>query len=201
MKKLILSLFLVGLICAVPPVHASQGNALGFGDAAIKVDWFRFTDNGLADMDLENGVYVGLEVYYMIGCISPNLYFGAEIGWAGTSTSVDPYSLDLNVDYVPVEFNLKYVFDITPCVKFDLGAGISANWFGFEADFGNVSYSSDDWLFGGQFFADLNYRLAPNWFVGANIKYQITQDIELDGVNTHTSADNFRLGAQVGYTF
>ena len=107
----------------------------------------------------------------------------------------------MNVNYVPIEFNAKYAFDITPCLKFDLGAGVSANWFSLDADVGNASFSSSDWLFGGQFFADLNYKFAPNWFVGANVKYQLTQEIELAGINTNTTANNLRVGGQLGYSF
>jgi hypothetical protein len=97
--------------------------------------------------------------------------------------------------------NAKYVFDINPQVKFDLGAGISANWINFDIDVGNSSFNSSDWLLGGQFFVDVDYKFAPNWFVGANFKYQVTQEIELEGVNTNTSANNLRLGGQLGYTF
>lgn len=206
MKKLVLFLILVGLVCVVPPAHAQQRYALGFGNAALKVDWFHFTDGSMDDMGVENGVYVGLEAYYALSCVCPNLYVGMEVGWAGSSNTVDfgPQVFartDLNVDYVPIEFNAKYAFNVTPTVVFDLGAGISTNYINFDLDVGNASFSSNDWLFGGQFFADVNYKFAPNWFAGVNFKYQITQEIELEGINTNTSADNVRLGGQIGYNF
>ncbi len=206
MKRLVLVLFLAGLVCAVPPVHAQQTYPLGIADVAVKVDWFHFTDSSLGDLSLQNSVYVGLETYFALACVCPNLYLGLEAGWAGPSNDVNFGNrqfadVDLNVNYVPIEFNAKYVFDITPCLKFDLGGGISANWFNLDVSVRRNSFSSSDWLFGGQFFSDINYRFAHNWFIGANVKYQLTQDIELNGINTNTSANNVRVGGQLGFIF
>ena len=80
-----------------------------------------------------------------------------------------------------------------------LGAGISYNYFKIEAN--RIDEYADDWLFGGQFFADLNYMMTKEWFLGINGKYQITEDLEFDNIDTKTSADNWRVGAQIGFMF
>jgi hypothetical protein len=59
-----------------------------------------------------------------------------------------------------------------------------------------LSESDDEWLFGGQFFVDVNYKV-DNIFFGANLKYQITE--EYDDIDTDFS--NFRIGAQIGLLF
>ena len=99
--------------------------------------------------------------------------------------------------------NLKYVFELDPNWSIGVGAGISYNYFKIEAN--NIDESVDDWVFGGQVFADINYKLSKEWFIGINAKYQFTDDLEFEvrdqDINTKTSADNFRVGAHIGYMF
>ena len=47
----------------------------------------------------------------------------------------------------------------------------------------------------------MDYKFGNGWFVGANVKYQLTEDTHLDLINTETSGSNFRLGGQVGFLF
>ena len=200
MKRLVLFAILVSLLC-VPTVHAQQEYALGFGNVALKVDYFRFTDSGMQDLDLQNGVFVGIEGY--VASFLPNLYFGIETGWAGTSgnSRYRGFQADLSADYIPIEFNMKYAFEASPEFVFDIGAGFSLNYLDIELERGGWSTSSDDWLFGGQFFANVDYKFLNGWFVGANVKYQLTEDTHLDLVNSEMSPSNFRLGGQVGFLF
>jgi hypothetical protein len=200
MKRLVIFGILVSLVL-VPSVYAQQKYSLGVGNVALKVDYFRFTDGNMADVGLANGVFVGVESY--MGVFIPNLYFGIEAGWAGTSGSfkLGGYKFDLSTTYVPIEFNLKYAFEMNPSLVFDLGGGVSINYFSGETSIFGYSASSSDWPVGGQFFADLDYKIGNGWFVGANIKYQLTQDIHLEGINTETTASNFRVGGQLGFSF
>ena len=200
MKRLVIFGILVSLVF-VPSVYAQQKYSLGVGNVALKVDYFRFTDGNMGDLNLQNGVYIGGESYMAV--FLPNLYAGIEAGWAGTSGDFKyrNFKADLSVNYVPIELNMKYAFELTPCFVLDLGAGVSANYFDLEVDVGGRSASSSDWLFGGQFFADVNYKFADRWFVGANIKYQVTQDIHLEGIGTDTSGSNLRVGGQLGFVF
>jgi hypothetical protein len=54
----------------------------------------------------------------------------------------------------------------------------------------------DDWLFCGQVFADLTYKM--QWFfVGVNAKYQVTGDFQDEGIDL----SNYRLSVQLGAVF
>jgi outer membrane protein W len=194
-------------VFASTTLYAAEKYALGMGNIALKVDYINFTEsvevkNIDLDLDLDKGIYIGLEGYY---AIYPNLYLGLEAGWAGTSNDDDAEidgekrNVDIDLTFVPVELNLKYVFELDPNWNIGVGAGISYNY--FKIEFNNIDESADDWVFGGQIFADVNYKMSKEWFIGINAKYQFTDDLEFDNVDTSTSADNFRIGAQIGYMF
>jgi outer membrane protein W len=194
------------VVFASTSLYAAEKYSLGMGNIALKVDYINFTEDAFEDIEIENGVYVGLEGYY---AIYPNLYLGLEAGWAGAENDNDiefrgeQVNVDVDVTFVPIELNLKYAFELTPNLVMDLGAGVSYSF--FEVEFDGIDESGDDWLFGGQVFADINYKLSKAWFIGINGKYQFTDDLELefdeDDVETDTSADNWRVGAQIGYMF
>ena len=202
MKKIFLLSLLLVFVFASTTLYAAEKYALGMGNIALKVDYINFTEDVFDNIDLDNGIYLGLEGYYTI---YPNLYLGLEAGWAGTQNDGDidiggeNLNVDIDVTFVPVELNLKYVFELDPNWSIGVGAGISYNYFKIEAN--NIDESVDDWVFGGQVFADINYKMSKEWFIGINAKYQFTDDLEFDKADTKTSADNFRLGAQIGYMF
>jgi hypothetical protein len=212
-NRLILAVVLCFAVLSAPCVHAEMYGA----DVAVKVDYFHFSDSLMKNLNLENGVYVGIEAYKQLFC--PNLYFGVAVGWAGTSGSVSdvvtgptflPTSVtaDSSIDYIPIEFNVKYVIPISRCFNFAVGGGGSINHFSFDSDIsagnavGNaaVHVSDDDWVWGGQVFGEVNYKV-NNWFIGIDAKYQLTQDLNLFGVDSQAGADNFRAGGRVGFLF
>jgi outer membrane protein W len=202
MKKILLLSLMVLFVFASTSVYAAEKYALGMSNIALKVDYINFTQDAFDNIDLENGVYVGLEGYY---AIYPNLYLGLEAGWAGSENDGDLHidgekvNVDIDVTFIPVELNLKYAVELDPNWSIGFGAGISYSYFEIEAN--KLDESADDWVFGGQVFADVNYKLSKEWFLGINAKYQFTDDLEFDNYDTSTSADNFRVGAQVGYMF
>ncbi len=208
-KKLLLAVLLCFAVLAVPCAQAETSDV----DVALKVDYFHFSDSQIKNLNAGDGVYIGVESYKRLFC--PNLYLGLTIGWAGTSGSVsgvvsgfgfEPAFLSANssIDYVPIEFNLKYVIPISPCFNFAFGGGPSINYFSISSDAvtnaGSVHLSDSDWVWGGQFFAELNYNIS-NWVVGIDLKYQLTEDLHLFGVDTQAGADNFRAGGRVGFKF
>ena len=181
MKRFLLLCFLVmAFLMVSTSVYAQQRRApLGLGNIAVKADYISFTEGDWKDLDVENGFYVGLEGY---GQIAPNLYLGAEVGYANPDGEVsffDPFFGRVNVDteltYVPVELNLKYAIEAAPNLVMDFGAGVSYNYTKVEISALGISADEDDWLFGGQFFADLNYKIGQ-FFIGINAKYQMTED-------------------------
>jgi outer membrane protein W len=202
MKKIFLLTLLLAFVFASTTLYAAEKYALGMGNIALKVDYINFTEDVFDNIDLDNGIYLGLEGYY---AIYPNLYLGLEAGWAGTENDDDieidgeKRNVDIDVTFVPIELNLKYVFELDPNWNIGVGAGISYSFFQVEAN--KIDESADDWVFGGQVFADINYKMSKEWFIGINAKYQFTDDLEFDNVDTKTSADNFRIGAQIGYMY
>ena len=206
-------LFLAALFCfAVFSTPCAQAQTSG-SDIAVKVDYFHFTDSQIKSLNSADGVYVGLEAYKQLFC--PNLFFGMAIGWAGPSGTVSGVvsspeflptfvSADSSIDYVPIEFNVKYVIPLSRCFNFAFGAGGSINYFSLSTNISTpgvlVHASDSDWVWGGQFFGEINYKFS-NWFIGADIKYQVTEDLRLFGVDTQAGADNFRAGGRIGFLF
>jgi len=213
MKELFLFTLIGAFVMAFSAVYAAEENpVLGNGNVAVKVDYIGFTDSHVKDHDYDKGTYVGLEGYAQIIQDLPNLYLGMEIGYTnpdgGYLGYADPdhpkypahYHAELT--FVPVELNLKYAIEVAPNFTFAFGAGPSCNYAkleGYKIDVGppSVNFSEDRWLFGGQVFADLNYKLSQQFFVGINAKYQATEEFGDEDLNFN----NWRIGAQVGYCF
>lgn len=197
MRKFIL-LCLVVVFVMAPMVAFAQGKApLGASHLAVKVDSIQFTEDDIEDADVDSGLYLGVEGFAEV---VPNVYLGAEVGYAFIQSG-DFFeihfadTLDVDLTYVPVEVNLKYAAEVTPRLIVDFGAGISYNYAEIEVSNGE-SDSEDEWLFGGQFFVDLNYTF-DNFFLGINGKYQITEE----GDDLEMSFDNWRIGGQIGILF
>ena len=96
-----------------------------------------------------------------------------------------------------IAVNLKYVIEAAPNVVIDFGAGASYNY--SEISIQNLfstDIEDDDWLFGGQIFADLTYKI-KRFFMGINGKYQITENFKDEDFDF----TNWRLGVQIGMMF
>jgi len=208
MKRLSLLLVMLAMLfCAASPAM-SQTYPLGDVNVAVKVEYLRFMDDSIRELNAGDGIYVGVEAYKQL--FLPNLYLGMQIGWGGSSGDVTvpwfysgqttAYSTD--VDYVPIEFNIKYAIPLDRSLILDFGSGFSFNYFDISVKdkWYGYSGSENDWVIGGQFFADLNYKYA-NWLFGIGVKYQLTDTMSFGGVNTSVSADNLRIGMQAGYSF
>ena len=160
------------------------------GNFAVKLDYIRFTDGHFKKPGEEDdGLYIGLEGYARI---YQNLYLGAEVGGA---TNITIFGED--VSFFPLELNSKYAIEAAKNFVVDFGGGVSYSYARLEDHplFG-IARKRSDWLFGGQFFADLTYKI--HWFsIGVNAKYQITQDFRDEGINF----GNWRIGAQIGVVF
>ncbi len=205
MKKIILLPLAIVLVFA--STSFAEKYSLGMSNLALKVDYISFTEDAFDEIDLDEGVYVGLEWYY---ALFPDLYLGLEGGWATAENDDDIGDTNINVDidvyFIPIELNLKYAFEFAPQWVGSVGAGISYSYFEIEAD--RIDADADDWVFGGQVFAGIDYNFHDQWFFGIEGKYQFTDDLEFDDVgradvdvDTDTSADNWRVGAKVGFVF
>jgi len=189
MKKFLFMLLIVAFVCTSSTVYADEKAPLGEGNLAVKLDWINFTDSDLEDVDVDSGFYIGLEGY---GLVSQNLYLGLEAGY--TNPDGNYMGFDTELTYIPIELNLKYAVVAAQSLVFDIGAGLSYNYGKFEM----AGDSLDDWMFGGQFFMDLNYTI-DQFFLGISGKYQLAQDFDKEG--SKFSPNNWRLGGQIGVMF
>ena len=199
MRRLVLFCLVTVFVVTSSMVSAAEYAPLGYSNLAVKLDYLAFIEDEFDDLDVESGWYMGLEGFCEV---APNVYGGLEIGWGDADGGVRILGIDVDTEltYVPVELNLKYAVEVAPMFVMDVGAGFSYNYAdvdidaaGFTAGF---SDSEDDWLFGGQFFTDLNYSL-DQFFFGINIKYQITEEMD----DLDVSFDNWRVGGQIGVFF
>ncbi|TFG90484.1 MAG: hypothetical protein E4G71_05215 [Candidatus Atribacteria bacterium] len=191
MKKLVLIAIVITLFLANQPLQAQIVVPLGKGNFALKFDYIAFTDDFFDKLGNEDdGVYIGLEGY---GKITTNFYLGGEIGQGGNITLFGE-----DIIFVPIEVNVKYANEFGRNFVIDLGVGLSYSYAELTNQFSAVTTTEErnDWMFGGQIFTDLNYKI--NWLsIGLNFKYQITEGFKDEDLNL----SNFRLGAQIGVMF
>ncbi len=201
MKQTLCFLFMAAFVISSSSAYAAQRfpykAAFGFGNVAMKVDYINFTDDLVKDFDNDKGIYIGFEGYT---AIMPNVYLGAEIGYANPDGRIyiDGERVDTEVTFIPIELNLKYATQAAPNLLIDFGAGISSNYVE-EEEYGFNFFGSDrrdDWLFGGQFFMDINFTM-NQFFIGANAKYQVTEDFKEYNYNY----SNWRIGGNIGLMF
>jgi len=191
MRKSLMLIFIMLFLLSSATLYAAEKAPLGAGNLAAKFDYINFTDGDLDDADVNTGFYVGVEGYYMI---VPELYLGVEVGYTNPDGNID--SLDTELTYVPAELNLKYAVEAAPRLAVDFGLGASYGYGKFEISGGGISDSVDDWLFGGQVFTDLNYKI-DRFFIGINGKYQITEEFKDYDFNM----SNWMVGGQIGIIF
>ena len=105
--------------------------------------------------------------------------------------------LQIESNFIPIEFNAKYVFELGDVLLWDVGAGISANYAHQAISVPSVDkVEKDDWLFGGQVFSDLNV-VFNQVLLGIDLKYQVTDKFR----STNYRYDNYRIGLHLGFMF
>jgi hypothetical protein len=191
-KGIFLMSLIASFVLASAVAYSAEFN-LGPNNFTVKLDSINFGDNALKHLD--NAYYIGFEGY---GHIGQNFYLGAEVGYVNADKNVVDAGTEVNKEliFIPLELNLKYTIKVVSHLIFDLGAGFSYNYAKEEISGSGISSSADDWLWGGQFFADMNYKIGQI-FLGANTKYQITGR----GNNLDHRFDNWRIGGQIGVMF
>lgn len=189
MRSLILASSFV--IWTLTPVvlNAQEGAPLGKATVSVQLGYIAFPD---APSEADDGVYLALEGYVKI---APNLYLGGMVGSADTTELLSDESTELRF----IELNVKYAIEALSNLIVDAGGGVSyshAEYDNFHLFSSVADEHEEEWLAGGQLFADLIYRI--NWFsLGINAKYQITEEMSAAGY----SYSNFRTGLQVGFIF
>lgn len=171
-------------------VHSAESALLGNNNFGLKVDYIQFFDD-----NNDNSFYLGFEGYKEI---AENFYLGAEAGYVSTDGNLETFESDLDSDliFIPVELNVKYVRKVFSGFVLGVGTGISCNYAKEDLPSSYTSDTVDDWVFGGQLFADMNYT-AGQFFFGIHSKVHLT-DKGKDSANNYS---NLRFGGQIGVMF
>jgi hypothetical protein len=188
MKRMVFLMVVASVLAiSISVGYAADKITLGKNNFAIKVDSINFDDKFTDD-----GTYVGAEGYVEI---EKNLYLGAEVGYTSNDGKVSLFGSTVNTDviFLPIEVNLKYAVRIIDHLIASFGIGGSYNYTKEEI---SGSDSEDEWLFGGQGFADINVTIGKVFF-GLNYKLQFTDK----GRDTGKNYSNQRFGGQIGIIF
>jgi hypothetical protein len=155
-------------------LEATKRAPLGNVHLGINLSYLKFRDN---IADLRNSGYVGALLY---GRLFRGLYLGGEVGKANNLTWFGGY----NVEFLPLELNAKYAFQAGSHLVLDVGGGPSYSHVEIDG-----RETADEWLLGGQMFADVVFPMAAFSLV-VNGKYQITEDLK----DSSLTLDNWRVG-------
>jgi len=185
MKSSFVPTALVLLLAAPAALYGQDRAPLGKVDIGVKLGYVAFSEG----IEEDDGVYLGVAVY---GNVAPYLYVGAE---AAAASSMGVFDDEMRL--APFELNVRYARGIGSSFIFAGGAGLTYAYAEFQVDiFDGEDLKYDEWLLGGQIFADLVFRIA--WFdLGVNAKYQLVQDFE----PVEADFSNLRLGLQAGVIF
>jgi len=191
-KAVFLISLITSLIVVSTAAHPAELN-LGPNNFTVKLDSIQFNDNALEDFN--NAFFLGLEGY---GDLGKNFYLGAEVGYVDKEVKTEIAGTQANREliFIPIELNLKYTVKVVSRLIFDVGGGFSYNYSREKISGAGESSTVNEWLWGGQGFIDLNYKV-EQFFLGANLKYQLTKN----GRDLGHNFDNLRVGGQIGVIF
>lgn len=188
-------------------LEAAKRRPLGDVQLGLNLSYIRFSDDVADTSHTESGGYVGALGYVRL---FHGLYVGGEVGKAENLT----FFSGNDVEFMPIELNAKYAFQAGSHLALDVGGGLSYSYVevdeGKEWNLGCTFYVcpapepsgenrdglGDDWLLGGQLFAEMMFRMG--WFsLGFNGKYQITESFK----GSDFTLDNWRVGMVTGIVF
>jgi hypothetical protein len=188
-------------------LEAARRRPLGDVQLGLNLSYIRFSDDVADTSHTESGGYVGALGYVRL---FHGLYVGAEVGKAENLTLFSGN----DVEFIPIELNAKYAFQAGSHLALGVGGGLSYSYVeideGKEWNLGcivnicpapepsgaNGDELGDDWLLGGQLFAEMMFRMG--WFsLGFNGKYQITEGFK----GSDFTLDNWRVGMVTGIVF
>lgn len=195
MRK-IFPLVLIAVFLSCSTAFCAEKKASQELGLALKADYINFTDSFVKTNDLGKSIYMAVEGY---GHIAPEILLGLEVGIANPSSTVNNRKTELT--YIPIELNVKYVGEFRPNWNFCIGGGLSYNYAEETVVSGGSAFKNDDWLAGGQAFAELLYS-SGSYFVGVEYKRQFTDNFEggTAAVPAHRYS-NWRLGGLAGVFF
>lgn len=191
MKK-IFSLVIFLMAFTVPSI-SSADSVFPLGDLHFELTTGSalFTDNNVDDLGIDDGNYFGAAAYVSV---SPRVYLGVEVsrieetGRFGNGNKIE-------LEFMPVEVNLKYTNAINDNLVLSLGGGISKT--SIDEKITTVGSSTrSGWLHGLQAFAGLDL-IIDTFFLGFEVKWQTMDDFKASSYDYN----NIRLGFRAGMMF
>lgn len=84
----------------------------------------------------------------------------------------------VEVEYIPIQLNVKYVLDPTQYLYLSFGGGLS------------------------YIFSEIHYTI-DRYFIGVSGAYQITEDVDVESEDDEGAKNfnNFRVGGKTGFYF
>lgn len=148
--------------------YTSKEAPLGEKTLSLSLDLDSFSDKIVGDLDLDSGVSLSAETYYLV---APRLYIGGSIGYGEAEgkfvlqdlvTSSISYKIDSKMLYIPLELNAKMTFLLSEETVLTLGGGASFNYnkeklFTKQNGKHYEYYRANDWSKGIQIFAEIIY--------------------------------------------
>lgn len=191
MKKITsLAVFLIAFSF---PAISSADSVFPLGDVHFELTTGSalYTDSNVDDLGIDDGTFFGTAVYVSV---SPRLYLGLEVsrveetGRFGNGNKIE-------LEFMPVEVNLKYTNAVNDNLVLSLGGGISKT--SIEEKITTVGSSTRrGWQHGLQAFAGLDL-IVDAFFLGFDVKWQTMDDFKASSYDYN----NIRLGFRLGMMF
>ena len=153
--------------------------------------WFAGATGGYL-FDFDEDMYT-----LQIGAKSPwsfsnwNVSLFGEVGWTENhDNALRPPILggtaESTLDIVPLTFNVKFDCPISGGLSAYVGGGLGASY--VDAEISSTllpafDESGNDWVFTGQVFAGLDYRVDETWDVFAGLRWIYFDDPDFNGVS------------------
>lgn len=192
MKKIIsLAVFLLAF--TFPSISSADSDSvfpLGYSHISVTTGLAIFTDGNVDDLGIDDGNYLGVAAYV---ALNPRVYLGLEVNRLEEEGRSPAGRIEL--EFMPIELNLKYSKSVNDYIVLDLGGGVSKT--SVEEVIRNPGKSRRaGWQHGLQAFAGLNF-LMGDFFAGFNVKWQTMDDFKASSYDYN----NIRLGFRAGIIF
>jgi len=186
MRKFLMGLLVFGGIAMAQPYYGDNASTQNLGDftSYMKLDYMHFTGSHISSFD---GPYLGVGVDWncrlfkvAYGQLKPSLQLGTGRAYGDGS----------HLDFSNIELNMRYLYPIGQNLFAGFGAGIGA------ADV-KLQGMSSGMVGTMQGSGELDLKISPNVYIGAQAKYQFATEYKNTGINP----DNYRLGIKLGMLF
>lgn len=199
------SIFLLSLILAVPAYAGTSEVMTESTPPSVNQDstwqWFVGGSAGYL-IDYEEDMYT-----FQLGANSPWVFSGwsvalfGEVGWTENHDGFSgfaPIGSGLDLDLVPMTFNVKFEHLITGGLSAYVGSGLGTTYLDADYRAGTRSRHTDDWVLTAQAFAGLAYHVNDTVELFGGARWIYFDDTDIRGVSL---GDDFLFEAGLRFHF